>query len=67
MSYKIHAKKSNPFRKRLQLEEMIKKIALDGVALCNCHKCTVCHCHMEKEKPLQRSETIDVDAFYADI
>jgi len=56
-----------PFRHRLQLEEMIKKIALDGVTLCNCHRCTVCHCHLDRAKPLNKDEPLDIDAFYANI
>jgi len=42
-----------PFKQRLGIEELIKKIALDGISLCNCHKCSFCHCHIQRN-PFQK-------------
>ena len=47
------------FRERLEVEEMIKRIALEGISFCNCHKCTLCHCHLRKEQQLNSPETFD--------
>lgn len=51
-----------PFKKRLEVEEMIKRVALEGISLCNCHKCTLCHCHLRKEQQLQSPEVPDFSA-----
>merc|ERR1712008_422127 len=39
-----------PFKRRLEIEEFIKRKALDGISLCNCHKCSFCHCHLRGQQ-----------------
>lgn len=48
-----------PFKKRLEIEEMIKRVALEGITMCSCHKCSLCHCHLRGEQALLHPETPD--------
>ena len=62
MTFKVASQKYilKFFRNRLRMEEMIRQIALDGVSRCNCHKCTVCQCHIDApQKNIPSVDSLD--------